>query len=101
MNETELELELLEKLMPFWKKCAESNIKIANIYVEEQTTYHFFVYFCMPELTGDEYDEVFDKIFDIYEATNDEETKRLVFGWCIVDECYTKKRCCPAVEFAM
>ena len=101
MNETELELKMLEKLMPFWKRCNSNNLTIANIYVEEQTSYHFYVWFCMPNLTAEEYDDVFDKISDIYREFTDEETKDLIFAWCITDECFTQKRCCPSVEFVM
>jgi len=34
----------------------------------------------MPNLTAEEYDDVFDKISDIYREYTDEETKDLIFA---------------------
>lgn len=89
MDQKQLEREI----QPVLDICKSENIHISDVNIEEMEMFRgtaspqFYVDLCIPTLNENNYDEIYDKVFDIYWNTVDVNIRSFIADFCVNDEC--------------
>ena len=89
-----MDREKLKKILqPVIAQCEAEKIHISDVTIEEVEMFmgtaspQFYVDLCIPSLTGENYNDIYDRVFDIYWDMIDKDIRRCISDFCVVNEC--------------
>ena len=85
--------KLKEKIQPVIINCKEKGINIVDVIIEEVEMFkgtartQFYVDLCIPDLTAENYNNIYDRVFDIYWDIIDEDIRSFISDFSVTNEC--------------